>query len=92
MTARHKRLQITQVRSTKKGEIKMRSTDMSYLANRVDDITQRPQRRIQGACHELDPGPDLLLVLLLRSVIEGEECHPRVPLISPPEGRPLPRV
>jgi hypothetical protein len=68
------------------------SVDMSYLANRVDDITQRPQRHIQGACHKLDPGPDLLLVLLLHSVIEGEERHPRVPLINPPEGRPLPRV
>jgi hypothetical protein len=36
----HKRLQTTQVRSTKKGEINARSVDISYLTNRVDDVAQ----------------------------------------------------
>jgi hypothetical protein len=40
LAACHKRLQTTQVKTTKKGEIKTRSTDMLYLANRVDDIAQ----------------------------------------------------
>jgi hypothetical protein len=42
VTVRHERLRATQVRSTKKGEIKDESTNRSYLANRVDDIVQRP--------------------------------------------------
>jgi hypothetical protein len=42
MSTRHEGLRATQVRSTKKGEVKDESMNRSYLANQVNDVAQRP--------------------------------------------------
>jgi hypothetical protein len=76
----------------KKGEIKAESTYMSYLANRVNDVMQRPQHHVQGTGCEFDPSLDLLPILPLRAIIEHEERRPQVSPVGPPEDRPLPRV
>jgi hypothetical protein len=76
VTTRHEGLWAPQVRSTKKGEIKDRSTNRLYLANRVNDVVQRPQHRIQNAGREPNSSLDPLSILPLHGIIKGEEHHP----------------
>ena len=65
--------------------MKVGNVDALYLANRSDDILQQTRGGVQGTDHDPHHHVDAPPLPLLYGVIEGEERHPWVSTVWPPD-------